>query len=147
MAIQSLTGIRTVKSMAVEQSVQWNWEDFFGKAIKKNFSGQVIGNRLQIFSATIETTVRTALLWFGAWLVINNELTIGQLVAFNMLLGNVISPFQRLIVLWNDLQEVIIAIERINDVIDTDLEEDLQDSNRSSLPPIQGQIKFDNSQR
>lgn len=141
--IQSLTGISTVKSMAVEQSVLWNWEDFFSKAIKKNFSGQVIGNRLQIFSAIIETTVRTALIWFGAWLVIRNELTIGQMVAFNMLLGNVISPFQRLIVLWNDLQEVIISIERINDVIDTDLEEDLQDSNRFTLPPIRGQIKFE----
>ena len=142
--IQSLTGIRTVKSMAVEHSVQWNWEDLFGKAIKKNFSGQIISNRLQIFSAAIETTVRTALLWFGAWLVIKNELTIGQLVAFNMLLGNVISPFQRLIVLWNELQEVIIAIERINDVIDTDLEEDLQNSHRSALPALRGQIRFDN---
>ena len=142
--IQSLTGIRTVKSMAVEQSVQWNWEDLFGKAIQKNFSGQVIGNRLQILSSTIETTVRTALLWFGAWLVIQNELTIGQLVAFNMLLVNVISPFQRLILLWNELQEVIIAIERINDIIDTDLEEDLQHSHRSSLPPLRGQIRFDN---
>jgi HlyB family type I secretion system ABC transporter len=141
--IQSLTGIRTVKSMAVEDSVQWNWEDLFGKAIKKNFSGQVISNRLQIFSATIETTTRTALLWFGAWLVIKNELTIGQLVAFNMLLGNVINPFRRLIVLWNELQEVIIAIERINDVIDTDLEEDLQDSNHASIPHICGQIRFD----
>ena len=140
--IQSLTGISTVKSMAVEHSVQWNWEDFFGKAIQKNFSGQVIGNRLQVFSATIETTARTALLWFGASLVIRNELTIGQLVAFNMLLGNVISPFQRLIVLWSDLQEVIIAIERINDVIDTDLEEDLQGANCLSLPPIRGEIEF-----
>jgi ATP-binding cassette subfamily B protein len=141
--IQSLTGIRTVKSMAVEQPVQWNWEDFFNKSIKKNFSGQVISNRLQIFSAAIENTTRTALLWFGAWLVIRNELTIGQLVAFNMLLGNVINPFKRLIVLWNELQEVIIAIERINDVIETDLEEDLQDSHSSSLPPLQGQIRFD----
>jgi len=142
--IQSLTGIRTVKSMAVEHSVQWNWEDFFNKVIKKNFSGQVIGNRLQIFSAAIETTVRTALLWFGAWLVIRNELTIGQLVAFNLLLGNVINPFKKLTVLWNDLQEVIIAMERINDVIDTDLEEDLQNSNRLSLPQIRGEIRFDN---
>ncbi|MGK7892246.1 MAG: peptidase domain-containing ABC transporter [Xenococcus sp. (in: cyanobacteria)] len=141
--IQSLTGIRTVKSMAVEQSVQWNWEDLFSKAIKKNFSGQVIGNRLQIFSALIETTITTALIWFGAWLVIQNELTIGQLVAFNMLLGNVINPFQRLIVLWNELQEVIIAIERINDVIDTDLEEDLQQSHRLSLPPLRGHIRFE----
>ena len=141
--IQSLTGISTVKSMAVEHSVQWNWEDFFGKAIKKNFSGQVIGNRLQVFSATIETTAQTALLWFGASLVIRNELTIGQLVAFHMLLGNVISPFQRLIVLWSELQEVIIAVERINDVIDTDVEEDLQGSNCLSLPPIRGEIRFD----
>ena len=141
--IQSLTGIRTVKSMAVEQSVQWNWEDLFGKAIKKNFVGQVISNRLQIFSALIETTITTALIWFGATLVINNELTIGQLVAFNMLLTNVVRPFQRLIVLWNELQEVVIAIERINDVIDTDLEEDLQASNRITLPPIRGHIRFE----
>ena len=141
--IQSLTGIRTVKSMAVEHSVRWHWEELFGKAIKKNFSGQVIGNTLNIFSSTIEAVVNTGLLWFGAWLVIQNELTIGQLVAFNMLLGNVINPFQRLIVLWNELQEVMIAVERINDVIDAQPEEDLQHSSRQSLPLIHGYIRFD----
>ncbi|HEY9794325.1 MAG TPA: peptidase domain-containing ABC transporter [Leptolyngbyaceae cyanobacterium] len=141
--IQSLTGIRTVKSMAVEMSVRWHWEELFGKSIKKTFSGQVIGNTLAIFSSTIEAVVNTGLLWFGAWLVIQNELTIGQLVAFNMLLGNVINPFQRLIVLWNELQEVLIAVERINDVIDAEPEEDLHSSNRQSLPPIHGYIHFD----
>ncbi len=141
--IQSLTGIRTIKSMAVEHSVRWHWEELFGKSIKKNFSGQVIGNTLQIFSSTIEAVVNTGLLWFGAWLVIQNELTIGQLVAFNMLLGNVINPFQRLIVLWNELQEVMIAVERINDVIDAEPEEDLQQSSRQSLPPIRGYVHFD----
>ncbi len=141
--IQTLTGIRTVKSMAVEQYVQWNWEDFFDTSIKKNFSGQVISNRLQIFSSAIENTTRAALLWFGAWLVMTSVLSIGQLVAFNMLLSNVINPFKRLIVLWNELQEVIIAIERINDVIDTDLEEDFQESQGFSLPFIRGKIRFD----
>ncbi|AUB35009.1 ABCB-BAC, ATP-binding cassette, subfamily B, bacterial [Nostoc flagelliforme CCNUN1] len=141
--IQSLTGIRTIKSMAVEQSVRWKWEEFFGKSIKKNFSGQVIGNTLQIFSSGIEAVVSTILLWFGAWQVIQNELTIGQLVAFNMLLGNVINPFQRLIMLWNELQEVLIAVERINDVIDAEPEEDLHSSSRQSLPPIRGYIAFD----
>jgi len=141
--IQSLTGIRTVKSMAVEMSVRWHWEELFGQSIKKTFSGQVIGNTLQIFSSTIEAVVNTGLLWFGAWLVIQNELTIGQLVAFNMLLGNVINPFQRLIVLWNELQEVLIAVERINDVIDAEPEEDLHSSTRQSLPPIHGHICFD----
>jgi len=141
--IQSLTGIRTVKSMAVEQTVRWHWEELFGKSIKKTFSGQVIGNTLQIFSSTIETVMTTVLLWFGAWLVIQNELTIGQLVAFNMLLGNVISPFQRLIDLWNELQEVVIAVERINDVIDAEPEEDLHSSVRQFMPPIHGHIRFD----
>lgn len=140
--IQSLTGIRTVKSMAVEQMVRWHWEELFGKSTKTNFSGQVIGNTLQIFSSTIEAVITAALLWFGAWLVIQNELTIGQLVAFNMLLGNVIRPFQRLTVLWNELQEVMIALERIHDVIDAPPEEDIQHQFRQFLPPICGQIRF-----
>jgi len=141
--IQALTGIRTVKSMAVEQTVRWHWENLFGKSIKTSFSGQTINNTLQIFSSTIEAVMTTVLLWFGAWQVIQNELTIGQLVAFNMLLGNVIRPFQRLIVLWNQLQEVIIAIERINDVIDTETEEDLHVATRQSLPQMQGHIRFE----
>ncbi|ELP53668.1 ABC transporter transmembrane region family protein [Microcystis aeruginosa TAIHU98] len=141
--IQSLTGVRTVKSLAIEQVVRWRWEEFLNKSIRKNFSGQIISNRLQVFSLTIESLVTTGLLWFGAWLVIQGELTIGQLVAFNMLIGNVINPFQRLTVLWNELQEVIIAVERINDVIDTEPEEDLQSQARYYLTDLRGDIIFD----
>jgi ATP-binding cassette subfamily B protein len=142
--IEALTGVRTVKATAVEHTVRWHWEELLNKEIRTNFSGQVISNRLQIFSNTIEAVVTTALLWFGAHLVIQNQLTIGQLVAFNMLLGNIITPFQRLIVLWNQLQEVVIAVERINDVLDTEPEEDLQHQARQNLPYIQGNIRFEN---
>ncbi|HLP90460.1 MAG TPA: peptidase domain-containing ABC transporter [Nostocaceae cyanobacterium] len=141
--IEALTGVRTVKATAVEQTVRWHWEELLNKEIKTNFSGQVISNRLQIFSNTIQALVTTGLLWYGAHLVINNQLTIGQLVAFNMLLGNIISPFQRLIVLWNQLQEVIIAVERINDVLDAEPEEDLQKDIRQTLPPLKGNIRFE----
>lgn len=141
--IQSLTGIRTVKALAVEQTVRWHWEELFGKSVKKAFSGQIIGNTLSICSSTIQTLVTTALLWFGVWQVIQDELTIGQLVAFNMLMGNVISPFQRLTFVWNELQEIMIAIERINDVIAAEPEEDLQKQIRQSLPPLQGHIRFE----
>ncbi|MBD2438075.1 peptidase domain-containing ABC transporter [Nostoc sp. FACHB-110] len=142
--IEVLTGVKTVKSTAVEQTVRWHWEELLDKEIQTNFSGQIISNRLQIFSNTIQAIVTTVLLWFGAHLVIHNQLTIGQLVAFNMLLGNIITPFQRLTVLWNQLQEVVIATERINDVLDTEPEEDLQHQARQSLPSIQGEIRFDN---
>lgn len=136
--------MRTVKARAVEQTVRWHWEELLDKEIKTNFSGQVIGNRLQIFSNTIQALITTGLLWFGAYQVIHNELTIGQLVAFNMLLGNIITQFQRLTVLWNQVQEVVIAVERINDVLDTAPEEDLQYQPRQNLPPIQGHIRFYN---
>ncbi len=142
--IEALTGVRTVKSTAVEHTVRWHWEELLNKAIKTSFSGQVISNRLQIFSNSIEAVVTTGLLWFGAHLVIHNQLTIGQLVAFNMLLGNIIRPFQRLTVLWNQLQEVMIAVERINDVLDASPEEDLHISARQSLPAIKGNIRFEN---
>ncbi len=60
-----------------------------------------------------------------------------------MLLGNVISPFQRLTVLWNELQEVTIAVERLNDVLDCEPEEDLQHQVRQTLPSLRGHIRFD----
>ncbi|MFN6570917.1 peptidase domain-containing ABC transporter [Dendronalium sp. ChiSLP03b] len=142
--IQSLTGIRSIRSMAIEQTVRWHWEELLNNVIKKTFSGQIISNQLQIFSSAIESLVTTALLWFGAWLVIQNQLTIGQLVAFNMLLGNIIRPFQRLVVLWNQLQEVIISTERINDVLEAEPEEDLQHQPRQSLPRLRGHIRFEN---
>ncbi len=141
--IQSLTGIRSIRSMAIEQTVRWHWEEQLNSLVRKTFAGQVIGNRLQIISGTIETLISTGLLWFGAWQVINNQLTIGQLVAFNMLLGNVIRPFQRLAVLWNQLQEVVVSTERINDVLEAEPEEDLQHKPRQNLPQLRGHIRFE----
>jgi HlyB family type I secretion system ABC transporter len=142
--IESLTGIRTVRSLAIEQTVRWHWEKLLNNLVKKSFNAQIIGNRLQIISGVIETFVNTALLWFGALQVIQGELTVGQLVAFNMLVGNVLSPFQRLSLLWNELQEIVISTERINDVLEAKPEEDLQNKPRKSLGRLRGHIRFEN---
>ena len=141
--IEALTGVRTVKSMAAEQTVRWQWEAFLNQSIKKTFTGQLIHNYFQTFSSMIEVLVTTSMLWFGAWLVIQNELTIGQLVAFNMLLSNVISPFQRLTVLWNELQNVVIAMERINDVIETRPEDDYRLEFSQAIIQLKGHICFE----
>jgi ATP-binding cassette, subfamily B, bacterial HlyB/CyaB len=140
--IQALTGARTVKSMAVEQSVRWHWESLLDRSLKKNFTGQLLSNSLQISSAVIETSVTAGLLWLGGWLVIRQELTIGQLVAFSMLLGNVMTPFRRLSVLWNELQEVVIAVERINDIMETEPEESKQYVGQA-LPLLRGHIQLE----
>jgi HlyB family type I secretion system ABC transporter len=142
--IEALNGVHTIKSMGLERTVGWRWEELFNQSINLNFEGQLIKERLRVSTSTIEMLVNRSLLLFGIWLVIQNRLTIGQLIAFNMLVGNVISPFERLISLWNDFQEVIIAVERLNDVVNTPPEEDLTALARSPLPPIRGHIKFDN---
>ncbi|MHC0061843.1 peptidase domain-containing ABC transporter [Nostoc sp. UIC 10890] len=142
--IESLSGIRTVRSLAIEQTVRWRWEELLNDLVKKGFNAQIIGNRLQIISGVIQTFVNTALLWYGATQVINGDLTIGQLVAFNMLVGNVLSPFQRLSMLWNQLQEIVISTERINDVLEAEPEEDLETKPRKTLGKLNGNIRFQN---
>ncbi|WP_442948488.1 peptidase domain-containing ABC transporter [Nostoc sp.] len=142
--IESLSGIRTVRSLAIEQTVRWHWEELLNDLVKKGFNAQIIGNRLQIISGVIQTFVNTALMWYGATQVINGELTIGQLVAFNMLVGNVLSPFQRLAMLWNQLQEIVISTERINDVLEAEPEEDLETKPRKLLGKLHGNIRFQN---
>jgi HlyB family type I secretion system ABC transporter len=140
--IEVLTGVTTIKALGIERLVRWRWEELFNQSIKTNFSGQLLRERFNLVNDLIETTGTRLIFLFGVWLVINEQLSIGQLFAFNMLLGNVFSPFQRLITLWNDFQEVVIAVERLNDVLNTLPEEDEQSLLMPSLPPLRGHLSF-----
>jgi HlyB family type I secretion system ABC transporter len=141
--IEALNGVRTVKSMAVERSVRWKWEDLLNKEIKQVFKGQMLGIKLQMMSTSINLVSNTALIWVGASLVMQKEFTIGQLFAFNMLSGNVIGPFQRLAGIWNEMQEVTISVERLCDVIESPPEETIE-SRRKNMGRLKGHIKFEN---
>lgn len=142
--IESLTGIRTVRSLAVEQKVRWRWEELLNDLVRKDFNAQVIGIRLSMLSGAINTFTSTALMWFGAWQVIQGELTVGQLMAFNMLVGNVLGPFQKFSGLWNEFQEILISVERLNDVLEAAPEEDLHHKPRKTLGTLRGHIRFQN---
>ncbi len=142
--IEALTGVGTIKSMGVERTVRWRWEDLISEAVRINFKGKMIRERIRVATSVMETLVSSFLLLFGVWQVIQNQLTIGQLIAFNMLVVNVISPFKRLISLWNDFQEIRIAIERTDDVLNSQPEEDLANSSLAILPPIKGHICVSN---
>jgi HlyB family type I secretion system ABC transporter len=141
--IEALTGVRTVKSMAVEKSVRWRWEELLNHEIKQRYRSKMLGISLGIVSSGLDSFSRVALLWLGASLVISGEFSIGQLFAFNILAANVISPFKRLAGFWNEFQEVTIAIERICDVIEAPPEEDLHLGNRQLLGKLRGQVVFD----
>jgi HlyB family type I secretion system ABC transporter len=141
--IQAIGGVSTVKSMGVERNVRWRWEDLINESVRINFSGKMLFERLQISTGIIQTLISQFTFLLGIWLVIQDQLTIGQLVAFNMLVGNVISPFKRLIGLWNQFQEILVAVERLDDVLNFPIEQDLSATNLLALPPIRGNIRFE----
>lgn len=141
--VEMLTGVATVKAAAVEQDIRWRWEDLLTNTLNVTFKGQKLSNGLQVISAFINTLGSTFLLWYGAKLVIEQELTIGQFVAFNMLIGNVISPILALVGLWYELQEVLISVERLDDVFAAQPEES-PDNPLLVLPRLRGDVRFEN---
>jgi HlyB family type I secretion system ABC transporter len=141
--IEALNGVRTVKSMAVERTVRWRWEELLNHEVKQQYQKKMFGIKLQAISSVLDSLSNVALLWLGSSLVISGEFSIGQLFAFNMLSSNVIGPFKRLAGVWNQFQEVTIAIERICDVIDSPPEEDPQNSTKQPIGRLRGHIVFD----
>ncbi|NJM47896.1 MAG: peptide cleavage/export ABC transporter [Alkalinema sp. RU_4_3] len=141
--VEMFTGITTVKSTASEQEIRWVWEDKLVNLLNVQFKGQKLANGLGVVGGLINAVSSAALLWFGASLVIQDQLTIGQFVAFNMLIGNVTGPIMAVVGLWDEFQEVLIAVERLNDVFATKPEETPGDP-MMTLPRIQGEVYLDN---
>lgn len=141
--VEMMTGVSTVKAAAAERELRWRWEDHLTNSLNARFRGQKLGNGLQVMSGLINTIGSTALLWYGAMLVIQGDLTIGQFVAFNMMIGKVISPFLALVNLWDELQEVWISVERLNDVLSAKPEESPGDR-MLVLPKLRGDLRLEN---
>lgn len=140
--VETINGIETVKTTASEQELRWRWESHFTDFLNIRFGRQKLVVKLEAMNRFINIIGTTALLWYGASLVIRGELTIGQLVAFNMLLGRVINPILDVANIWDELQEVLISVERLNDVFLVPSEETAE-QRMLPLPPLEGNVRFD----
>jgi ATP-binding cassette subfamily B protein len=141
--IESITGIGTVKSMAVETPVRWRWEGLFVESLLVGQRGARLETAYSTLGTLLSTVATTLFLWFGARQVVANAMSVGQLVAFVALAGNVINPVLRLVEAWSELQEARNAVERLNDVFDAKPEEP-EGKALLSLPRIEGHIRFEN---
>jgi ATP-binding cassette subfamily B protein len=141
--VEVMSGVSTIKAAAAERELRWRWEGRLTNQLNVRFKSAKIGINLGLVSGLIDSVGGLALLWYGATLVIQDQLTIGQLVAFNMMIGRVISPVLTLADLWDELQEVLISVERLNDVFDTQAE-DSPANPMLVLPKLAGEVRFDN---
>ena len=139
--VETVTGVQTIKSLAIEGSIYKKWEEKLGKYIKASFNLSVIMNFAGSLSNLLQKLMTISILYVGVCLVIENKLTIGQLIAFQMFAGQFSAPMLRLVNLWNEFQQTLLAVDRIGDILNSPIEN--QSENAITLPSIQGDIKID----
>lgn len=139
--VESVSSAETVKAMAVEPQFVRRWEDQLAAYVNAGFRAANVSNLGQQLIQLIGKLVNLAILFYGAMLVIDGKLSVGQLIAFNMMAQRVAAPVLRLAQLWQDFQQIGISMLRIGDILNVRTE---QAQSRQALPALQGHIEFEN---
>ncbi|CAG8864076.1 Toxin RTX-I translocation ATP-binding protein [Pseudomonas fluorescens] len=139
--VETINGIDTLKSMAVEPHTVRRWDNQLAAYVAASFRTQNLSALANECIGLIGKLVTVGTLWLGARLVIEGDLTVGQLIAFNMLAGRVSQPIMRLAQLWTSFQQTGVSIQRLGDILNTRSE--TNHANGSVLPPLCGNIELD----
>lgn len=141
--VEAVTGVQTIKSFALESEVQKKWEGLLANYIKAGFKISILSGNVGAIGQLIQKVSDLAILWFGAHLVMDGNISVGQLIAFRMLSGRVSGPVLRLVQTWQDFQQTGISVKRIGDIFNAKPEPVL-DVSKTRLPSIRGDIRFEN---
>lgn len=139
--VETVTGIQAVKAHTAERAARDRWEGLFARFIRTSFKASTTQNISSNIADFLTNLSYLIVLWVGATLVIEQKLTIGQLVAFQMLSGRMTGPLLRLVQLWQNLQQVLLSVDRIGDILNTAPEAEA--GSGLVLPPLKGQTTFD----
>ena len=142
MLVEAIVGVQTIKAAAVEPSMQMQWEEKLAAYVSSSFDTGLVGAAGQSAIQYITKLTNAALLLFGAKAVIDGELSVGELVAFNMISAQVAQPILRLSQIWQDFQQVQISIDRLGDILNTPTES--SNAAHGNLPPAKGAIELRN---
>ncbi len=143
--METLSGAETVKAMGNERAMRMRWERRYAAALDVQFRAQRFDIKVGFVSQILSAVVTITILWVGTTMVLADELSIGQLIAFNMLMGSVMTPLMGVISLWDELHETGVAMERLGDVLDVEPEQKPEDAaSRIVLPSVNGDIRFEN---
>ncbi|WP_432695231.1 type I secretion system permease/ATPase [Marinobacterium sp. YM272] len=140
--VEAVSGVETVKAMAVEPQMQRKWEDQLSEYVTASFRTQNLNNIANQVAGFINKITTVLIIWYGAHLVIDGALTVGQLIAFNMIAGRVSAPILKLVQLWQDFQQAGISVKRLGDILNTPTEPGYN-PNRSTLPSLEGKVNFE----
>lgn len=140
--VETISGIQTVKAMAVEPPLQRRWDEQLAGYVRASFRATSLITIAGQAATGVQKITTVAVLWVGAYRVIDGDLSIGQLIAFNMLAAQVTGPLLRLVNLWQEFQQVGISVQRLGDVLNTQPEPSYNPS-RTTLPQVAGRVSFE----
>ena len=141
--VEAVTGVQTVKAMALEPIFYRRWEEQLARYVTASFRTSHLSGIGGALGQIIQKLSTLSVLWVGAYLVMDGRLTVGQLIAFQMLSGRAISPILRVVQLWQDFQQVGLSVERLGDLINTQAEPAMSPG-KMSLPAISGAVRLEN---
>ncbi|HEY3321248.1 MAG TPA: peptidase domain-containing ABC transporter [Planctomycetota bacterium] len=114
--IESLSGVEAIKSTGNEYWARARWENAFVERVNMSYKQSKISLLFDTASQLINLSASIAILWYGANEVMDNKMSIGELMGFNMLMGSVMAPIMQFVGLFNSFSEIRIAMDRVNDI-------------------------------
>jgi len=141
--VEVVSGIQTVKAQNIELRSRWNWQDRYARYVVAGFKTVLTSTTAGSLSNFLNQLSSLLLLWVGAYLVLQGQLTLGQLIAFRIIAGYTTSPLLRLIQLWQNFQETALSLERLADILDTPQETEEADRKNIPMPQIEGRVRYE----
>jgi ATP-binding cassette subfamily B protein len=142
--VEVLSGISTVKAQNIELRSRWKWQERYARYVSDGFKNVLTSTAAGSVSNFLNKLSALLVLWVGAYLVLDQKLTLGQLIAFRIISGYVTGPLLRLAQIWQNFQSTALSLERLSDIVDSPQEADESDRGNIPLPAIEGAVKYEN---
>ncbi|MEM6837615.1 MAG: type I secretion system permease/ATPase [Cyanobacteria bacterium P01_C01_bin.120] len=142
--VEALSGIQTVKAQNIELRTRWQWQERYASYVSAGFNTVLTSTTAGAASNFLNKLSALLVLWVGAYLVLQGELSLGQLIAFRIISGYVTAPILRLAQIWQNFQETALSLERLSDILDHPCEAEEQGRNQIQMPDIQGTVRYEN---
>lgn len=141
--VEVVSGIQTVKAQNIELKSRWQWQDRYARYVSAGFKAVVASTTAGSMSGFLNKLSSLLLLWVGAYLFIEGQLTVGELIAFRIIAGYTTGPLLRLVQLWQNFQETALSLERLSDILDYPQEVTEADRDLIPMPLMEGAVKFE----
>lgn len=140
--VEGVSGIHTIKALAIEPIMERRWNQILSQYVTASYRAALLGGIGGALGQFIQKCAALAILWSGAEAVLAGDLSVGQLIAFQMLSTRIIQPIVRIAQLWQEFQQVALSVARIGDIMNQP-QEPRPAGSLSGLGQLRGDVRLD----